>query len=47
VGAGQLDPGLVFEDTASVLFGVEGLRVTDAEEAPDGTVEVWVVTDCE
>jgi transposase len=37
----------VFEDTASVLFGVEGLRVTDAEEAAGGTVEVWAVTDCE
>ena len=32
---------------AYVLFGVEGLWVTDAEEAPGGTVEVWVVTDCE
>src|SRR5512140_3518597 len=39
--------GIVFEDTASVLFGVAGLRVTDAEEAADGTVEVWAVTDCE
>jgi transposase len=35
----------VFQDTASVLFGVEGLQVTDAGEGPDGTVEVWAVTD--
>jgi transposase len=35
----------VFEDTASVLFGIEGLRVTDAEPGPDGTVTVWAVTD--
>jgi transposase len=35
----------VFEDTASVLFGVDGLRVTDAEADPDGTVTVWAVTD--
>jgi transposase len=35
----------VFHDTASVLFGVEGLQVTDADEAADGTVEVWAVTD--
>jgi transposase len=35
----------VFEDTASVLFGMEGLRVTDAEPGPDGTVTVWAVTD--
>jgi transposase len=37
----------VFEDTASALFGVEGLQVTDVEAAPDGGIEVWVVTDCE
>jgi hypothetical protein len=30
---------------ASVLFGVEGLQVTDADEGADGTVEVWAVTD--
>jgi hypothetical protein len=24
-----------------VLFGVDGLRVTDAEWEPDGTVTVW------
>jgi hypothetical protein len=27
-----------------VLFGVEGLQVTDAQALPDGTVEVWAVT---
>ena len=32
-------------DTASVLFGVEGLQVTDAEPGADGTLEVWAVTD--
>jgi transposase len=37
----------VFEDTASALFGVEGLRVTGVEAGPDGGVEVWAVTDCE
>jgi transposase len=41
----QKAAGIVFEDTASVLFGVEGLRVTDAEAGPDGTVTVWAVTD--
>jgi len=35
----------VFHDTASVLFGVGGLQVTDADEGADGTVEVWAVTD--
>jgi transposase len=35
----------VFEDTASVLFGVEGLRIVEAEAGPDGTVTVWAVTD--
>jgi transposase len=35
----------VFQDTASVLFGVEGLQVTDAQAGPDGTLEVWAVTD--
>jgi transposase len=34
----------VFEDTASVLFGVEGLEVTGAERGPDGSVTVWVIT---
>jgi hypothetical protein len=37
--------GTVAEDTASVLFGVEGLRVTDAEREADGSLTVWVVTD--
>jgi hypothetical protein len=37
--------GIVFEDTASVLFGMEGLRVTDAEPGPDGMVTVRAVTD--
>jgi transposase len=37
----------VFEDTASALFGVEGLQVTSVEPAPDGGIEVWVVTACE
>ncbi|MBV9448595.1 MAG: ISL3 family transposase [Streptosporangiaceae bacterium] len=31
-------------DTASALFGVEGLRVTDTEAGAGGAVEVWVVT---
>ena len=35
----------MFQDTASVLFGVEGLQVTDAQAGPDGTLEVWAVTD--
>ena len=35
----------MFQDTASALFGVEGLRVTDAEAGPGGAVEVWAVTD--
>jgi hypothetical protein len=35
----------VFEDTASALFGVEGLRVTDAQAGPDGVLEVWAATD--
>ena len=28
-----------------MLFGVDGLQVTDAGAGPDGTLEVWVVTD--
>jgi transposase len=36
----------VFEDTASALFGVEGLQVTGVDPAPGGGIEVWVVTDC-
>jgi len=35
----------VFEDTASALFGMEGLRVTDAQARPGGVLEVWAVTD--
>jgi transposase len=35
----------VAEDTASSLFGVEGLRVFDAEREAGGPVTVWVVTD--
>ena len=35
----------MFEDTASALFGVEGLRVTDVQAGPDGVLEVWAVTD--
>jgi transposase len=35
----------VAEDTASALFGVEGLRVADAEREADGSLTVWVVTD--
>jgi transposase len=34
----------VFEDTASVLSGLDGLRVADAEREADGTVTVWAVT---
>jgi hypothetical protein len=30
---------------ASVLFGVEGLRVVEADAAADGSLTVWVVTD--
>jgi transposase len=35
----------VFQDTASALSGVEGLRVTDAQAGPGGALEVWAVTD--
>jgi transposase len=41
----QKAAGIVFQDTASVLFGVEGLQVTDVEAGPGGTVTVWAVTD--
>ena len=37
----------MFEDTASALFGVEGLQVTGVEPAPGGGIEVWAVTDRE
>ena len=30
---------------ASVLLGVEGLRVVEADAEPDGSLTVWVVTD--
>lgn len=36
----------MFYDTASALFGVAGLRVTDADPGPGGAVEVWAVTGC-
>jgi hypothetical protein len=42
----QKAAGIVLEDTASALFGVQGLQVTDVEAAPDGGIEVWVVTAC-
>jgi transposase len=35
----------VVEDTASALFGVEGLRVFGADAEADGALTVWVVTD--
>ena len=35
----------MFEDTASALLGVEGLRVTDVQAGPGGVLEVWAVTD--
>jgi transposase len=34
----------VFEDTASALFGVEGLQITDVQAGPGGVLEVWAVT---
>jgi transposase len=36
--------GIVFDDTASALFGMEGLQVTDVQAGPDGVLEVWAVT---
>ena len=41
----QKAAGIVVQDMASVLFGVEGLQVIDAEAGLDGTREVWAVTD--
>ena len=41
----QRTAGSCGQDTASALFGVEGLRVADAESEADGTVTVWVATD--
>ena len=35
----------MFQDTGSALFGVPGLRVTDAGPAPSGAVEIWAVAD--
>jgi transposase len=35
----------VVQDTASALFGVEGLQVIEAEAEADGTVTVWAVTE--
>ena len=35
------------EDTASALFGIEGLQVTDVQPGPGGGIEVWAVTDFE
>ena len=35
----------MFQDTASALFGVEGLQVTDVQAGPGGAVEVWAVMD--
>ena len=37
--------GTVVQDTASALFGVEGLRVIEADAEADGTLTVWVATD--
>ena len=37
----------MFQDTASALFGVAGLRVTDVQAGPGGVLEVWAVTDCQ
>ncbi len=33
------------QDTASALFGVDGLRVIEAEAEADGSITVWVVAD--
>ena len=33
------------KDTASALFGAEGLRVTDVQAGPGSALEVWAVTD--
>jgi transposase len=33
------------QDTASALFGVEGLKVAEAETEAGGSVTVWVITD--
>src|SRR5258708_36562277 len=41
----QKAAGIVFQDTASVLFGGEGRQVTDAGAGAEGTLEAWAVTD--
>ena len=35
----------MFQDTASALFGVEGLQVIDVEAGPGGVQCVWAATD--
>jgi hypothetical protein len=35
----------VFEDTASALFGVEGLRITDVQARPGGGIKVRAAAD--
>jgi transposase len=37
----------VYHDTGSALFGVPGLRVTDADPGPGGAVEIRAVAGCE
>jgi transposase len=37
----------VYHDTGSALFGVPGLRVTDADPGPGGAVGIWAVAGCE
>jgi len=41
----QKAAGIVFEDTASALFGVDGLQITGVQAGPGGALEVWAVTD--
>jgi len=41
---GRTDREHLAEGTASALFGVEGLRVLEAEREADGTLTVWAVT---
>jgi hypothetical protein len=35
----------VVQDRASALFGVDGLRVVEAEAEADGSISVWMATD--
>ena len=35
----------MLEDTASALFGVDGLQITGVQAGPGGALEVWAVTD--